>query len=306
MNMTELVNKLSSRKIEYRVNEPLSAHSTFKIGGPADIAVFPRSEEELVGTVRLCVEQQIKYAVIGNASNVLFSDKGYRGAIIFTRAMNGVEMIKKGNGAVFRCDAGASLAHIANLAANEGYGGLEFLHGIPATLGGAVCMNAGAFAYEISSVILSAKVYDTNKNEIISFMPSELKLSYRHSVFMERKELVCLSAELCATAAEPNDIKQKMKEYKEKRLSTQPYTSASAGSFFKRPDGYFAAKLIDDCGLKGLSVGGAEVSKKHAGFIVNNGGATAKDVLELSEVVKARVFERYGVLLEREVIYTEE
>ncbi len=304
--MTELVNKLSSLEIEYSISEPLSVHSTFRIGGTADVAVFPESEKELVAALRACVDCKVKYTVIGNASNVLFSDNGYRGAIIFTRAMNGVEVRKKENGATFLCEAGASLAHIANIAANEGYAGLEFLHGIPATLGGAICMNAGAFASEISSVIISARVYDTQKNEIVTFVPSELKLSYRHSAFMERRELVCLSAELCATAAEPEDIKQKMREYKEKRLSTQPYTSASAGSFFKRPEGHFAAKLIDDCGLKGLSVGGAEVSKKHAGFIVNNGGATARDVLELASAVKSRVFERYGVLLEREVIYIEE
>lgn len=301
--MTELLLK---NGIEYKTDEPLDRHSTFRIGGNADIAVFPKNEREIAITLDACTSQCVKYTVIGNASNVLFSDEGFRGAVIFTKRLVGVEIEETEDGACFTAFAGTPLAHIANLAAEREYEGLEFLHGIPATLGGAVFMNAGAFGSEISELLKSVRVYDTKNKMFIDLSPDKLDFSYRYSLFMKDSNIVCVSAKLFARSGIQKDIKTKMEEYKQKRLSSQPYTAASAGSYFKRPEGYFAAKLIDDCGLKGLRVGNAEVSQKHAGFIVNLGGATAKDVRALAAKVAEAVYEKYGVSLESEVRYIEE
>ena len=247
--------------------------------------------------------KKIKYTVIGNASNVLFSDLGYRGAVIFTRRLSGVEIDETDEGAYFTALAGTPLAHIANTAAELGYTGFEFLHGIPATLGGAVFMNAGAFGFEISEVIKKVRVYDAKERSFNDLSPNVLDFSYRHSLFMNDETIACVGARLFAKKGNREEIKAKMEEFKQKRLSSQPYTSASAGSYFKRPQGYFAAKLIDDCGLKGLKVGNAEISQKHAGFIVNTGGASAADVLSLASAVVEAVRQKYGITLESEVRY---
>lgn len=301
-----MIDALVNNKIEYRQNEPLCRHSSFKIGGCADIAVFPKTEDELVLALEACVSSGIKYTVIGNGTNVLFADNGYRGAVIFTKRMLGVS-VEEGDGmACFTAYAGASLASVANSAAELGYEGLEFLHGIPASVGGAVAMNAGAFGSEVSDVLVSARVFDIKNNLFNDLLPNELGLSYRHSLLMNDKTLLCTKAKLLAKKGNREEIKAKMEEFKQKRLSSQPYTSASAGSYFKRPEGYYAAKLIDDCGLKGLSSGAAAVSEKHAGFIINLGGATAADVLALADKVKDSVYKKYGVMLEPEVRYIEE
>ena len=292
--------------IEHKTKEPLSRHSSFKIGGNADIAIFPKNEQELALSLEACASKGIKYTVIGNATNVLFSDNGYRGAIIFTKRFVGVEIEQTCDGAYFHALAGTPLAHIANLAAERGYSGLEFLHGIPATLGGAVFMNAGAFGFEIAETLKKVRVYDVKNNSFNDLLPDMLNFSYRHSSFMNDGSIVCVGATLFAQKGNTSEIKAKMEDFKQRRLSSQPYTAASAGSYFKRPEGHFAAKLIDDCGLKGFRFGNAEVSTKHAGFIVNIGGATASDVLELALRVSDVVREKYGISLESEVRYIEE
>ena len=292
--------------IEYKIDEPLSKHSSFKIGGNADIAIFPKSEQELAIALEACALRGIKYTVIGNATNVLFSDNGYRGAIIFTRRFVGVSIEETSEGACFHALAGTPLAHVANLAAERGYSGLEFLHGIPATLGGAVFMNAGAFGFEIAEALKNVRVYDIKNNSFNDLLPDALDFSYRHSSLMNDDSIVCVGATLFAKKGDTAEIRAKMEDFKQRRLSSQPYTAASAGSYFKRPEGHFAAKLIDDCGLKGFRFGNAEVSTKHAGFIVNVGGATASDVLELALRVSDIVREKYGISLESEVRYIEE
>ena len=292
--------------IKYEKDYLLSAHSSFKIGGRADLALFPRNEEELRNVVLISKELGVKTTVIGRASNVLFSDKGYRGAVIFTELMSEITVREDGDTAFVDCLCGAPLSALAMRTAKAGLSGLEFLHGIPGSLGGAVCMNAGAFGKEISEAITQVRAYDSESDEFISLSDRDCAFSYRHSLFTDRKRLLCVGATLSAEKGESREILERIEAYKQKRLSSQPYTMASAGSFFKRPDGYFAAKLIDDCGLKGMRVGDACVSEKHAGFIVNLGSARAKDVLTLSEAVARRVFDEYGVSLEREVVYIEE
>ena len=304
--MTELAYELSRCGIEYKTDEPLCRHSSFKIGGKADIAVFPNGETELVTIFRLCSEFGVKYTLIGNGSNILFSDKGYRGAVVFTKRMTSFTLEEKEDVAYIKAACGASVARVAKFAAESGYSGLEFLCGIPATVGGAVYMNAGAYGSEMADILLNARICDTRNNKFITLSSDELGLSYRHSCLTDSPSLVCLEAALRLCVGKVDEIKERMEELRQKRRTTQPYELASAGSFFKRPEGYFAAKLIDDAGLKGTRVGDAEVSKKHAGFIVNLGNASAKDVLALSELVINKVYEKYNVLLEREVRYIEE
>ena len=301
--MTEILDSLG---IEFAENEPLSKHSTFRIGGKADVAVYPKSKEELRSVIRLCIDKGIKYAVIGNGSNLLFSDNGYRGAVIFTKKLVGSSIEEKDGYALISAHCGDSLGGISRKAYLEGYSGLEFCFGIPASVGGAVYMNAGAFGSEISCVLVSAQLYDAKADQFRELSAGELDLSYRHSRFMNDDMLICVGATFKVYKGNGEEIKARMDEYKAKRMSSQPYDMASAGSYFKRPEGYYAAKLIDDAGLKGLRVGDAEVSKKHAGFIVNLGEATAEDVLRLAELVKNTIYEKYGVTLESEVRYVEE
>ena len=304
--MSKLYKELSLLGVEFYNDYPLAPHSSFKIGGAADIAVFPKDIDELRDSVLLFRSLGIKYAVFGSASNVLFSDKGYRGAVIFTKNISSVDVLDDGDATVFKVGCGVSLSALANKAAKMGRSGFEFLHGIPGSVGGAVYMNAGAFGSEISDVIVSVLAYNTETDETITLSGEDCIFSYRHSIFQHHSSLICVEAQMIARQANADEILARMKEYKDKRMSTQPYSEASAGSFFKRPEGLFAAKLIDDCGLKGERVGGACVSQKHAGFIVNLGGATACDVLALAERVRKTVYEKYGVLLEMEVRYIEE
>jgi UDP-N-acetylmuramate dehydrogenase len=236
---------------------------------------------------------------MGNGSNTLFSDGGYDGLVISTERLRAFSF----EGERVICLAGVSLPLLSKKAAELGLSGLEFACGIPAYIGGAVYMNAGAHGGEMSDVVLSTRAYDAESDKVFDIVGGDNLFSYRHSVYSKKTSLVCLSSELLLKPDKSEEIKARMREYTEKRRSTQPIEMASAGSFFKRPEGYFAAKLIDDCGLKGLRVGNAAVSEKHAGFIVNLGAATAEDVLLLSELVSDRVFAKTGIRLEREVKY---
>lgn len=279
------------------VNESLARHTSFKIGGPADYFTEPHSVSEIRKIVDLCRAEGIPFAVIGNGSNLLVSDEGYRGVII---CIAGRMCTVRTEDSRIYAEAGALLSKIAREALNNSLTGFEFAGGIPGTLGGAVVMNAGAYGGEMSQVIEMVEVLDSNGN-ILSLGREELKLGYRTSV-IPQKDYIVVSAELKLTKADNSEnIRSTMKDLLAKRKDRQPLEYPSAGSTFKRPEGHFAGKLIEDAGLKGFSVGGACVSEKHCGFIINKGGATAKDVLGLMEYVKDTVFKKFGVELEPEV-----
>ena len=297
--MTDIFKRLSERGIYCKSEVPLAEMSTFRIGGAADAVAYPESPEELIWAVRAARECGTSFLVIGNGSNVLFSDDGYEGLVISTDRLRSLSFEDES----VICCAGVSLPSLSKKAAELGLSGLEFACGIPGYLGGAVCMNAGAHGSEMSDVVLSTRAYDSERDTVFDIPLKDNLFSYRHSVYSNSPSLICISAELRLKRDSVDAIKARMKEYTEKRRSTQPIEMASAGSFFKRPEGHFAAKLIDDCGLKGFQVGRAAVSEKHAGFIVNLGGATAKEVLELAETVSDKVFAETGIRLEREVKY---
>lgn len=298
--MKELLRKLSEAKIEARENEMLSRYSTFKIGGAADIIALPDTAEKLTFAVKAAKDMGVPYEVVGNGSNILFSDNGYRGMIVVTRNIKEISFYEDGRAF---CGCGTMLPTLSSAASDRALSGFEFACGIPGSVGGAVFMNAGAHGTEISDCLRSSIAYDTETDSIITLCADEHLFSYRHSVYADNRALVCLGAEFALSLSNKEEISAKMRENTEKRRSSQPLSNPSAGSFFKRPAGYFAAKLIDDCGLKGYRVGNAAVSEKHAGFIVNLGGATASDVLCLAEYVCDRVYAEFGVNLEREVRY---
>ena len=297
--MSALYAALANEEIEYLVDYDLSQASTFRIGGKADIAVFPKNENELIFAITLAKEYNIKFEIIGLGSNVLFSDDGFRGAIIFTKKMNSV--ILKGETISAMC--GAKLFTVSSMARDASLVGFEFAHGIPGTVGGAVAMNAGAYGGEISDILIESRYYDTNTNKIVDLSKEEHQFAYRSSIYSKNKSIICLNATFKLKHGLKDEINAKIKNNSDSRIKSQPIEYPSCGSYFKRPEGYFAAKLIDDAGLKGRSVGGACVSTKHAGFIINSGGATSKDVLELAQIVKNAVYEQFDVQLEPEVKY---
>ena len=278
------------------INEPMKKHTTFRIGGPADYFVIPVSWEEAELVISICKEFQTPYYIIGNGSNLLVSDQGYRGVIIqLYKEMSQVEV----EGNVIRAQAGASLARIAGAALEAGLTGFEFAAGIPGTLGGACVMNAGAYGGEMKNVLKEVTVL-TKEGEVLVIPAKALELGYRTSVIPKNGWIV-LGAVLQLKKGDQEQILARMEELKEQRITKQPLDLPSAGSTFKRPEGYFAGKLIMDAGLRGFTVGGAQVSEKHCGFVVNRGNATAADVWELICEVKRRVKEMTGVELEPEV-----
>ena len=274
--------------------EPMSRHTTFRIGGNADYFVCPSQAEQLRETLGACREAGMPFYILGNGSNVLVSDAGYRGVVIHPKLL-GMEL----EGVRLRVRAGELLVRTAHEAARAGLGGLEFASGIPGSVGGALVMNAGAYGGEIKDVLERALVL-TPKGEQIWLGREELELGYRTSILAKKSYLV-LEAVFLLEPQEQEQIYARMAELKEARVSKQPLEYASAGSTFKRPAGYFAGKLIMDAGLRGFRVGGAQVSEKHCGFVINRGGATARDVLELVEHVREEVKRQFGVELELEV-----
>lgn len=277
-------------------NEPMRKHTTFRIGGPADFYLCPHSAKEIQKTVAICREEELPYFILGNGSNLLVSDQGYRGVVI--QLWKNVSDILV-EGCRIRAKAGASLAKIAGEALQEGLTGMEFAAGIPGTLGGAVVMNAGAYGGEMKDILQEALVMD-EQGEIFTLKKEELHLGYRTSIIKEKGYIV-LAAALELKPGDRKEIKEKMDELKQRRVEKQPLDMPSAGSTFKRPEGYFAGKLIMDAGLRGFSVGGAQISEKHCGFVVNTGKATANDVLTLIREVQKRVRDKFGVELETEV-----
>ena len=283
---------------QVRMDEPMSIHTTFRIGGTADYFVMPSSVYELQSVIQLLKKLDIKYYVIGNGSNLLVGDKGVRGVIIqLSDTFDEVEYV---DDVTVKVMSGMKLSRLGNQLADKGLAGFEFATGIPGTIGGAVRMNAGAYGKEIKDIIVSAEVLDKDGN-IITLDKEKLELGYRTSCIMKYGYIV-LSATFKFEKGSTDEIKENIKELSVKRRTKQPLEYPSAGSTFKRPEGYFAAKLIEDAGLKGLSVGDAQVSEKHAGFVVNKGKATAQDMCELTDKVREEVKNKYGVELELEVI----
>lgn len=276
--------------------EPMSRHTTFRIGGPADFYLCPHSTKEVQEIVEICKEENLPYFVLGNGSNLLVSDKGYRGVVIQLWKNFSDITVKD---CCIQAKAGALLSKVAAEALEAGLTGMEFASGIPGTIGGAAFMNAGAYGGEMKDIIKSVKVLDT-QGEVRVLPKEELKMGYRTSIVKE-KGYTILSVELELSKGNREEIRNTMEDLKERRTSKQPLEMPSAGSTFKRPEGYFAGKLIMDSGLRGFSVGGAQVSEKHCGFVVNKGGATAMDVLNLIREVQRRVKEQFGVDLETEV-----
>ena len=287
-------NLLGNEKV--RINEPMNRHTTFRIGGPADYFLLPSSSEEVKGILEICKEESLQYFILGNGSNLLVSDEGYRGVIIqLYRNYGGLTV----EGTEIRAGAGVLLSQIAATARNESLTGFEFAGGIPGTLGGAVVMNAGAYGGELKDVLKEAVVMDREGN-IFTVPVEKLAMGYRTSLVKTEGYLV-LEAVIFLKKGSQEEIRDTMKDLADRRISKQPLEYPSAGSTFKRPEGYFAGKLIMDAGLRGYQVGGAQVSEKHCGFVINKGNATAADVCRLMADVQAKVQEQFGVTLEPEV-----
>ena len=294
---TEFVQKITELCPEIVVieNEPMSAHTTFRVGGAADVFVSPAIDELITG-IELCKKMKIPYLVIGNGSNLLVKDGGMEG-VIFSLGKRASKVTVEGN--KITAQAGAMLSLVANNAYDNSLTGMEYEAQIPGTVGGAVVMNAGAYGGEIKDIITEVKVLLDDGN-VVMWSKDDLQLSYRHSRLMDENAIV-LEATFELADGEQSEILAKMEDFKQQRVSKQPLDLPSAGSTFKRPDGYFAAKLIDDASLRGYQVGGAQVSEKHTGFVVNKGGATASDILSLMNDVSEKVFKDFGVKLEPEV-----
>ena len=295
------MNKILSRFIpadRIFANEPMSRHTSFKIGGPADTYVQPASREELVRIISECKSHSAPFVVIGHGTNILVPDEGLRKAVI--QLYPHLSECRLGENKMhLSADAGALLSAAADLAQRESLTGLEFASGIPGTVGGAICMNAGAYGHEIADVCVSVDLLMPD-GEVVTATKEEMAFGYRRSIINENGGIV-LSAEFALTPGDRNVILEYTKDLNRRRRESQPLEYPSAGSTFRRPAGHYAGKLISDCGLKGYSVGAAQVSEKHAGFVINTGGATAKDVLDLMEHIRSTVRENYGVELEPEV-----
>lgn len=295
-----LINAAEKYGAAVLMNEPMKSHTSFCIGGPCDIMIKINCEALLCELIKLCSENSVKYYVIGRGSNILVSDEGLRGAVLLIGKDFGSVRVK---GDIIECEAGASLAAVCNVALENSLTGLEFAYGIPGSVGGAVFMNAGAYGGEMKDVLVSCRYIDEN-GEIKELPLEKMELSYRHSFFSER-ELCITSVKMRLQKGERDKIKDRMDTLMERRRDKQPLEYPSAGSTFKRPEGDFAARLIEVCGLKGTSCGGAEVSTKHSGFVINKGNATFKDVMCVVDTVKQKVKEQTGVTLECEVLIME-
>ena len=283
--------------VELRYNEPMSKHTSFRIGGPVEVMAFPASVEALSALLRAAAQLQIQPAILGAGTNVLAPDAGLQGLCICLKdALDGVELLDDNR---IRVMAGVTMTRAAVFAANNGLSGMEFAHGIPGTVGGGVYMNAGAYGGEIRDICESVDVMDMAGN-VKTLTCEEMDFSYRHSRLEDEGGIV-VSAIFRLNPLDSDEIKAKMKELQGKRSASQPLDLPSAGSAFKRPVGGYAAALIDQAGLKGFSVGGAAISTKHAGFAVNIGGATAEDVKALLQQVSDLVYEKSGIRLEPEV-----
>ncbi|MBZ9636846.1 UDP-N-acetylmuramate dehydrogenase [Clostridium sp. FP1] len=282
-------------KANIMIDEPMKNHTYFKVGGPADILVTPEDIKEIQAIIKICKENGVKYYLIGNGSNLLVKDGGIRGVVIKLSKIDKIEV----EGNKIRAQSGATLYNVAEVALGSGLKGMEFASGIPGSIGGAAAMNAGAYDGEMSMVMESMLAIDNN-GELLTLTKGEMELAYRSSAIFKYGYTV-VSVTLNLQVGDMKVIKARMDTLAKRRSDKQPLEYPSAGSTFKRPEGHFAGKLIEDCGLKGTYVGGAQVSEKHSGFIINKKNASAKDILELIQLVQNQVKEKFGVQLHTEV-----
>jgi len=283
-------------KENVKIDEPMKKHISFRVGGPADILVKPTTEKQLSDIIRLIKKESVPYLIIGNGSNLLIKDGGIRGVVIeISNNFNKFEI----EGTTIKIQAGALLSVVGKAVLREELKGFEFAAGIPGTLGGALAMNAGAYGGEMKDIVKSVRVMDTDGN-IFEFTNEQMEFEYRRSI-LSKTDYIVLSTEIELEKGNYDEIKAIMADFTQRRVTKQPLSLPSAGSTFKRPVGQFAGKLIEDSGLRGLTLRGAQVSEKHCGFVVNLGNAKAKDLLELMYVVKSTVNAKFGIMLEEEV-----
>lgn len=278
-------------------NEPMYKHTTYKVGGPARVFVQVKNIDSLLKMMKYLRENNVKHMIIGKGSDLLFSDKEYEGVIVSLEGLNSIAI----NGIEVKAQAGVNLIQLAYQCAKVGLSGFEFAGGIPGSVGGGVYMNAGAYKYCIADIFKEAIVLNS-EGEIIKLNKEQMNFGYRHSVLQNHKEWILLEATFIMSSKDPKEIMAVLDKRKEKRMSTQPWNLPSAGSVFRNPDEKGAWKYIDECGLRGYEIGGAQVSLKHSNFIVNNGYASAKDILDLILLVEKTVFNKFKIELTKEVI----
>lgn len=278
-------------------NEPLSAHTTFRTGGPCTCMIMPKSAEDLSQLVKFAAENGVRTLVMGKGSNMLCADEGFDGAVLLIGSdFSEITML---DDCTIRAQAGAAMSRLCRVALDNGLSGLEFAYGIPGTVGGGIYMNAGAYGGEMKDVLVSVTAMDRN-GELHTYTPAQLELTYRRSRFSHTDEII-VSGDFKLAHGDKAEIEAKMNELMARRKDKQPLEYPNAGSTFKRPEGQFAGKLIQDCGLRGATVGGAQVSEKHCGFVINKGGATSADIKELIAQIQKTVYEKTGFYLECEV-----
>lgn len=278
-------------------DEPMYKHTTYKVGGPARIYLKVKDVDSLIKTIKYCGKHRVKYLVIGRGSNLLFSDREYEGLIIsLNECFNEIKV----NGSTMIAQAGVPVISLSYQAAKIGLSGFEFMGGIPGSIGGGIYMNAGAYKYDLASVVKTVTLLN-EKHEVVTFNNEQMDFSYRHSICQDNRKLIVLEVTFELTAKSPDKIKAVLDKRKERRMSSQPWNMPSAGSVFRNPQDKPAWQYIDECGLRGYEIGGAQVSPKHSNFIVNNGYASAKDIYDLIMLVQEKVNEKFGVKLRREV-----
>ena len=278
-------------------DEPMYKHTTYKVGGPARIYLKVKDVDSLIKTIKYCGKHRVKYLVIGRGSNLLFSDREYEGLIIsLNECFNEIKV----NGSTMIAQAGVPMISLSYQAAKIGLSGFEFMGGIPGSIGGGIYMNAGAYKYDLASVVKTVTLLN-EKHEVVTFNNEQMDFYYRHSICKDNRKLIVLEVTFELTAKSPDEIKAVLDKRKERRMSSQPWNMPSAGSVFRNPQDKPAWQYIDECGLRGYEIGGAQVSPKHSNFIVNNGYASAKDIYDLIMLVQEKVNEKFGVKLRREV-----
>lgn len=308
--MKASVNKLEAERVlsdlkkvipeeNIKINEPMSKHTSFKTGGPAEIYIIGKTLEQIQAVLKYSNQNNIQLYIIGNGSNLLVSDEGIKG-IVLKIAVDNIETIESDLGVLVKAGAGVKIMALAQILKKDGITGFEELAGIPGTMGGANYMNAGAYGKELKDIIVSTKAINKETGEIETLKNEEQELKYRSSIFKNRKYII-IETMLNLQKGIPEEIERKMSNFSNQRKQKQPIEYPSAGSTFKRGEKFITAKLIDECGLKGYQIGGAQISEKHAGFIINKNNATSKDILDLIKYTKKKVFEKFGVQIEEEV-----
>ena len=308
--MKASVNKLEAERVlsdlkkvipeeNIKINEPMSKHTSFKTGGPAEIYIIGKTLEQIQEVLKYSNQNNIQLYIIGNGSNLLVSDEGIKG-IVLKIAVDNIETLESDFGVLVKAGAGVKIMALAQILKKDGITGFEELAGIPGTMGGANYMNAGAYGKELKDIIVSTKAINKETGEIETLKNEEQELKYRSSIFKNRKYII-IETMLNLQKGIPEEIERKMNDFLNQRKEKQPIEYPSAGSTFKRGEGFITAKLIDECGLKGYQIGGAQISEKHAGFIINKNNATSKDILDLIKYTKKKVFEKFGVQIEEEV-----